>query len=312
MPTMKAVRIHTYGGLENLIYEDSARPTAEKGEILIRVHATAVSPFDCAVRAGHLSGWYSYSMPHILGLDVSGVVEEIGSGVAGFAAGDDVYARVDPARNGAYAEYVTVSMFDVASKPPSLDHPQAAALPQVGLTAWRALIEAADLSPGQTVLIHAAAGGVGSFAVQLAKWRGATVIGTASRHNHDFLYELGADRVIDYNTTRFEDLVSNVDVVLDSVGGDTLERSWSVLKPGGILLSIVQQPAEEKGATHGVRQQFVAAYPPAGDVLKDIATLVEAEYVKPVVSSVLTLQEIQRAQELVETNHMRGKLVLKI
>ena len=247
MSSMKAVRIHTYGSSDQLILEDAPRPTAGEGEVVIRIHATTVNPFDCAARAGYLSGWYPYSFPMILGLDVSGVIEEVGAGVTSFTPGDAVYARTDPALSGAYAEYVAVKASEVAAKPPSLDHLQAAALPHVGLTAWRMLMDAANIAAGQTVLIHAAAGGVGSMAVQLAKSRQAKVIGTASGNNQDFLRELGVDEAIDYSSTRFEDVVNNVDVVLDNVGGETQERSWKVLKTGGILLSIVQPPSEEKG-----------------------------------------------------------------
>lgn len=312
MTSMKAVRIHAYGDASALTYEDAPRPTAGEGELLIRVHATTANPFDCAARAGYVTGWYAYTFPLILGLDVSGVVEAVGAGVTDFAPGDDVYARADPARNGAYAEYIAVAASEVAAKPASLDHVQAAALPHVGLTAWRMLIDAANVAPGQTVLIHGAAGGVGSVAVQLAKWRGAKVIGTASAHNLDFLRELGVDEAIDYTTTPFEEVVGGVDVVLDTIGGDTQERSWGVLKPGGVLLSIVQPPSEETAAAHGVRQQFVGGFPPAGGPLKEIASLVESGHVKPIVSSILTLQDIQEATAMIEGKHVRGKVVLKV
>lgn len=312
MPPMKAVRIHSYGSTDNLLVEDAPRPIAGDGELLIRVHATSVNPFDCAARAGYLSGWYPYAFPLVLGLDVSGTVEAVGAGVAGYAVGDAVYARADPARNGAYAEFIALSSADVAPKPPALDDVAAASLPHVGLTAWRALIDAASLTDGQTVLIHAAAGGVGSLAVQLAKARGAKVIGTASSGNLDFVRSLGADEVVDYANTRFEDAVRDVDIVFDTVGGETQERSWAVLKPGGILVSIVQSPSADAAAAHGVRQGFVGAYPPAGDILREISNLVMGGQLKPVVSSVLPLAEIRQAHAQVEGRHVRGKLVLKI
>jgi NADPH:quinone reductase-like Zn-dependent oxidoreductase len=185
-------------------------------------------------------------------------------------------------------------------------------LPQVALTAWRSLIEAANLDKGQTVLIHGAAGGVGSLAVQLAKWRGAKVIGTSSGHNIDFLYELGVDETIDYTTTLFEEVVHDVDVVFDCIGGDTQERSWSVLKPGGILISIVQPPSVEKAAEYGVRQQFAVAHPPAGQVLQVIASLVASGDVKPIISDVFSLQDIQKAHDMVSGKHVRGKIVLQV
>lgn len=312
MVSMKAVRIHEYGGVDKLLYEDVPRPVAGDGEILIRVHATSVNPFDCVARAGYLTAYYDYALPTILGLDVSGVVEEVGPGVSDFVPGDVVYARADPARNGCYAEYVSIQASDAAAAPPSLDYLQAAALPQVALTAWRSLIEVADLSPGQTALIHGAAGGVGSIAVQLAKWRGAQVLGTCSNDNVGFLQELGVDGAIDYTITQFDDAVKDVDVVLDVIGGDTQERSWATLKPGGLLISIVQAPSEETAASHGVRQQMVAALPPAGEVLKQIASLVEAGHIKPILSTLLPLHEIQKAHTIVEARHGRGKTVLKV
>lgn len=312
MSSMKAVRIHNYGAADQLILEDAPRPTPAEGELLIRVHATAANPFDCAARAGYMSGWYPYSFPLTLGLDVSGVVEEVGDGVEGFAAGEEVWARANPASNGAYAEYVVVAASEVAAKPPSLDHLQAASIPHAGLTAWRMLIDAANVGEGHTVLIHAAAGGVGSLAVQLAKWRGARVIGTASAHNLEFVRELGADQVADYNLTPFEEVVQDVDIVLDTVGGQTQERSWKVLKPGGILLSIVQAPSQETADAHGVRQQFVGAFPPAGGVLRELAALVASGHLRPVVSTVLGLHETPKAHQMLEGRHVRGKLVLRV
>jgi NADPH:quinone reductase-like Zn-dependent oxidoreductase len=308
---MKAVRIHAYGSPEVLTYEDAPRPTAGENEVLIRIYATTVNPFDCAARAGYMSAYFNYTLPLILGTDVSGIIEAVGPGVTNFAPGDSVYARAGVTRDGAYAEYVAVSASDVAAKPQSLDHIHAAAIPHVILTAWQALIEAANLSKGQTLLIHGAAGGVGHVAVQLARWRGAKVIGTASI-NIDFLHELGVDQAIDYATTRFENAVSEVDVVLDLVGGDTQQRSWSVLKPGGILVSTVQPPSEDSAAAHGVRQQFISSAPPIGKVLTEIATMVDAGQIKPVVSTLLPLQEIRKAHELIEGRHTRGKIALRV
>lgn len=312
MASMKAVRIHAYGAAGVLTYEDAPRPVAGAGEVLIRVLATSVNLFDCVARAGYVSAYYPYTFPLILGLDVSGVVEEVGPGVIEFTPGDDVYARADPARNGAYAEYIAVAATDVAAKPSSLDYIQAAALPHVVLTAWRALIEAAALNAGQTILIHGAAGGVGHVAVQLAKSRGATVLGTASDKNLQFLRELGVDEAINYSSRPFEEVVRNVDVVLDTVGGDTQDRSWSVLKAGGVLVSIVEAPSEETAVAYGVRQKFMTALPPAGGILSEIASVVDSGQLKPFVSSTVGLPDIQKAHALVEGRHTRGKLILKI
>jgi NADPH:quinone reductase-like Zn-dependent oxidoreductase len=242
MTTMKAVRIHTYGGRDVLTYEDAPCPAVGEDDVVIRVHAAAVNPIDWVVRAGYVVAWFNHTLPLILGWDVSGVIEATGSGVTSFAVGDAVFARTDLNRNGAYAEYIAVRASEVVSKPHSLDHVEAAAVPHAALAAWKSLIDTAGLTSGQSVLIHRAAGGVGTFAVQLAKWRGAHVIGTASARNLDLLRQLGVDEAIDYNVTRFEDVVDNVDVVFDTMGGDVQERCWPVLKPGGMLVSIFEPP----------------------------------------------------------------------
>jgi NADPH:quinone reductase-like Zn-dependent oxidoreductase len=308
---MKAVRIHSYGGLDVLAYEDAPRPAAGEGEVLIRVHATSVNPFDCAVRAGYMTGYFNHSLPLVLGSDVAGVIEAVGPGAAGFQVGDAVYGRGGVFRDGANAEFVTVFASDVALKPKSLDFVHAAALPHVTLTAWQALFEMADLQKGQTVLIHGAAGGVGHIAVQLAKWRGAAVIGTASR-NLEFLRTLGVDQAIDYAATAFESVVGKVDVVLDTVGGDTQDRSWSVLKPGGMLVSVIQPPSAESAAKFGVRQAMVSSAPPIGKVLTKVAELVDAGLIKPHVAEVFPLGEIRKAHGLIEGKHTRGKIVLQV
>src|SRR5215207_5138972 len=307
---MKAVRIHTYGGREVLTYEDAPRPVPAEGEVLIRVHATSVNPFDCAARSGYLTSYFNYNLPLILGTDVSGTIEEVGAGVTNFAPGDSVYARAGVTRDGAYAEYVTLPATDVAFKPKSIDHIHAAALPHVTLTAWQALIEVAKLSEGQTILIHAAAGGVGHMAVQLSKIRGAKTIGTASV-NIDRLQEIQVDESIDYTMAAFEDSVRDVDVVLDLVGGDTQQRSWAVMRPGGILIATVQPPSAETAEAYGVRQHFVQTTPPIGEVLTEVATLVDSGQLKPHVSAVHPLHEIQKAHEMIENKHTHGKIVLQ-
>jgi NADPH:quinone reductase-like Zn-dependent oxidoreductase len=252
-----------------------------------------------------------YSLPLIPGWDLSGVVEKVGSGVTRFQKGAEVYTRPDIARNGAYAQYIVARGSEVALKPKSLDHLHAAVVPQAALTAWQALFDTAELQPGQKLLVHAAAGGVGHFAVQLAKWKGAHVIGTASKKNHDLLRELGVDETIDYTTERFEDVAREVDVVLDTIAGDTQERSWQVLKKGGILVSILKRPSPEKAAAHEARGGYVFVQPNAAE-LAEIATLIDSGKLKPVVETVLPLSEARRAQELNQAGHTRGKIVLRV
>lgn len=311
MATMKAVRIHSYGGPEVLVYEDAPRPTPGEGEVLIRVHAAGVNPLDWKVREGYLKSSLNYPLPVIPGWDVSGVVEQVGAGVTQPKVGDAVYALPNMTRNGAYAEYIAVNASEVAPKPNTLDHVQAAAVPLGALTAWQALFDVANLSSGQTVLIHAAAGGVGTFALQFAKWKGARVIGTASARNADFLRELGAEEAIDYKATRFEDAVKDVDVVLDTLGGDTQERSWGVLKKGGVLVSTVGPPSSETAAQYGVRGLPVFVQP-SGKQLTEIAKLIDAGQVKPIVETVLPLTEARQAHGMSQSGRTRGKIVLRV
>jgi NADPH:quinone reductase-like Zn-dependent oxidoreductase len=308
---MKAVRIHQYGGPEVLKYEEAARPNLLPDDVLIRVHGAGVNPVDWKVREGYLKERVHHSLPLILGWDVSGVVEATGSAVSRFKAGDELYSRPDLARDGAYAEYIAVREAEAALKPKSIDHIHAAAIPLAGLTAWQSLFDAAKLSSGERVLIHAAAGGVGTFAVQLAKWKGAYVIGTASARNRDFVRELGVDEVIDYQTTKFENAVRDVGVVLDTIGGDTQQRSWKVLKPGGILVSIISPPSEDMAKAHGVRQAYVFIEPNAFE-LTEIAKLVDSGKLRSVVETILPLSAARRGQEISKSGHARGKIVLRV
>ena len=311
MEYMKAVRIHQYGGPEVLVFEDAPRPVPGFAEVLSRVHAAGINPIDWKIRAGHLKDVRPYAFPLILGWDLSGVVEAIGPGTGKFKKGDEVYSRPDSARNGAYAEYITVKESEVAVKPRSIDHVQAGAIPLACLTAWQAIFDTGGLSAGQRILIHGAAGGVGSFAVQLAKWKGAYVIGTASARNQSYLRELGVDEPIDYEKDRFEDLVRSVEVVFDTIGGDTQKRSWKVLQKGGILVSIAAPPSAEEAAKSGVRQAFILMTPNSSE-LTEIAKLVDIGKLKPVVETVLPLTDARRAHELSQTGHTRGKIVLRV
>lgn len=309
--TMKAVRIHDFGGLDVLRLEEVPRPQPGPGEVLVRVHAAGVNPVDRLVREGAMRGQLNQRLPLTLGWDVSGVVEETGPGVARLKKGDAIYAHPDMARDGAYAEFMVVRESEAALKPRSLGHVQAAAVPLAGLVAWQALYDTAQLQKGQTVLIHGAAGGVGTLAVQLAKARGAYVIATASARNHAYLRLLGADQVLDYHTTRFEEVVSGVDVVLDPIGEDTLARSFRVLKRGGVLVSLVEEPPQEKARAYGVRAVHVFVHPSAQQ-LTELARLIDAGRLAPHVSDVLPLADARRAHERGQSGHARGKLVLRV
>lgn len=311
MTTMKAVRIHRYGGPEVLVFEDAPKPRIAADEVLIKVHAAGVNPVDWKIREGMLQGVLEHTLPLVLGWDVSGVVESVGSAVTLLKPGHEVYSRPEIARDGAYAEYIAVKASEVALKPRSIDPVCAAGVPLAALTAWQSLFDAAGLTTGQTVLVHAAAGGVGSFAVQLAKTRGARVIGTASEGNQGFLSGLGADEVIDYRTTRFEDVVRGVDVVLDTLGGETQARSWQVLKRGGVLVSIVEPPPEGEAERHGARGAFVFVQPDAGQ-LTEIGNLIDAGKIRSIVDTVLPLSQFRRAHELSQAGHVRGKIVLQL
>ncbi|GAC1469755.1 MAG: NADP-dependent oxidoreductase [Chamaesiphon sp.] len=308
---MKAARIHAYGGSEALVYEDAPRPQPESGQVLIRVQAAGINPLDWKIRSGYMKQMMDFPLPLILGIDVAGTVEAVGEGVTHLQIGQEVYGMADMALSGAYAEYALAREGAIAPKPKTLDYVQAASVPVVAMTAWQALFQVGGLEAGQTVLIHAAAGGVGIFAVQFAKLKGARVIGTASAVNLDFVRGLGVDEVIDYKATRFEEAVSDVDMVLDTLGGETQERSWSVLKPGGILVSTVYPPSQETAVQRGVRAGMVMVQPDSA-LLKEIATLLDSGQVKTVVAQVLPLDRVSQAHELSQGGHVRGKLVLQV
>jgi NADPH:quinone reductase-like Zn-dependent oxidoreductase len=309
---MKAVRFHEYGGPEVLNYEDAPMPEAGAGEVLVRVHATSVNPVDWKIRAGYLRAFREYPLPFILGWDVSGVVESVGPGITQWKAGDEVFGKPDLARNGAYAEYVAVREGEIARKPEALDHVHAAALPLAGLTAWQALFDVAELKAGQKVLIHAAAGGVGSLAVQFAKLKGLFVAGTASGRNQSLLKELGVDQPVDYETTRFEDVVQDADAVVDALGGETRIRSWKALKKGGIVAALIGGPPTDEGAKAlGVRQTVMWVQPNQAE-LAEIGSLAASGKIRVLIDAVLPLQEAARAHEMSQTERTRGKIVLEV
>jgi NADPH:quinone reductase-like Zn-dependent oxidoreductase/CubicO group peptidase (beta-lactamase class C family) len=309
--TMLAVRISEFGGPDVLRYEEAPRPAPGPGELLVQVHAAAVNPVDTGVRAGHAQGIAHARLPYIPGYDLSGVVVEVGEGVTRFSPGDEVFAMLHLRRGGAYAEYAIVKDAEAAAKPATVSHAEAASLPLVALTAWQALFDTADLQAGETVLIHAGAGGVGSIAAQLAKWRGATVIATASEANHEFLRSLGVDVVIDYRTQRFEDVARDVDVVLDPIGGDTQVRSLGTLRDGGRMVGLVGLTPTARSPDRGIRATAILVDPDSAQ-LRRIAELVDAGHVRPIVSHLLPLDQAPDAHRQSETGRTRGKIVLEV
>lgn len=307
MATMRAVRFHEYGPPTALVVDEVERPQAGKGQVLVRVHAAGVNPVDWKFRKGLLKDYMPLDLPHTGGLDLSGVVEEVGPEVAGFQKGQAVFGR----GTGAYAEYALVDAATLALKPDVLSFEEAATIPVGAATAWAALFEGANIQAGQRVLIQGAAGGVGLWAVQLAHWKGAHVIATTSTDNVDFVRSLGADEVIDYKTTQFEDVASDVDAVIDTVGGELEPRSWPVLKKGGVLVEVAGMASEEMAKEHGVRVGAFTSQPTTA-VLQEISTLIEAGTIHPEVGRVFPLSEIVQAHALSETGHGRGRIVVKV
>ena len=309
-PIMKAIVIHEYGAPNVLKYEDVPRPEPKEDQILVRVVAAGVNPVDGMIRSGMFAN-EKRAFPVILGGDVAGVVEKVGSKITKFKAGDPVFAYVSLDNSGGYAQYALVTEREAAPKPKSLMYVEAAAVPIVAMTAWQALVDTAKLSAGQTMLIHGGSGGVGSFAIQIAKARGAKVIATASTANQDFLKQLGADVAIDYTKQKFEDIAKDVDVVLDSIGGETLARSYGVVKKGGIIVSLVARPKESELEKHGIRGAALNVEPNSEE-LTEIGKLIDDKKIKVIVSQTFPLSEAMKAQEQVATGHTRGKIVLKI
>src|SRR5499427_921690 len=308
-PKMRAVVAHEYGAPDVLKIEQIQRPEPNYDEALVRVIASSVNPADPLTLSGKYAKEFGTHLPLIAGYDISGVVEKTGANVTKLKVGDAVYGY--PTFGGGWADYVTVKESEVAKKPRSLNFVESAAIPMGALTAWQALVDVAKLQPGQTILIHGGSGGVGSFAIQIAKARGARVIATASTANQDLLKQLGADVAVDYTKTKFEDVAKDVDAVLDPVGKDTLARSYGVVKKGGIVMSLVARPDPAELQKHGIRGTGISSHPDAND-LTEIAQLIDAGKIKPTVTQVLALTDAVKAQQQAETHHTRGKVVLRI
>ncbi len=307
MATMKAVRVSSFGGPEVMREEPVPVPEPGTGELLVRVYAASVNPVDYKTSTGQYPPVTEDDLPIILGRDIAGRVEVCGSGVGDFTPGDDVYALL-PNNRGAFTEQVAIPAETAASKPDTLDYVHAAAVPLAGLTAWQGLFDYGELQAGQRVLIHGGGGGVGHYAVQFAKVRGAEVIATASGDDLEFVRELGADRVIDYHE-QFEAQVSDVDLVLDLVGGETQQRSWQVLKPGGVMVSTLGEPADaDERDAEGIG--FLVQ--PNGRELAEIARLIDEGRVRVTVQETFPLDRVPDAEQRLRDSHVRGKLVIKV
>ena len=308
---MKAVRIHARGGPEQLVYEDAPKPVPRRSEALVRVLAAGVTPTELAWQSAYTTRDGSDRLPAVPGHEFAGIVEMLAPEATDVNPGAAVYALSDFWRDGADAEYVAIMASALAPKPQTLDFVQAAAVPLSALTAWQALFDHGKLASGQKILIHGATGGVGSFAVQLARWRGARVIGTASSANLGFLGTLGADEVIDYTAVRFEDVVRDVDVVLDTVGGETLERSWPVVRRNGVIVTTAGAISRTRAAEYGVRGvSFIVK--PSWQQLMELGKLIDGGSVRPIVSAVFPLAQARQAFERGAAGHNRGKLVLSV
>jgi NADPH:quinone reductase-like Zn-dependent oxidoreductase len=296
------------------VYEDAPRPELGAGDALIRVHATGITPAELTWADTYRNCDGSERLPAIPGHEVCGVVESLAPDVTDVSLGDEVYALTSFCRDGAAAEYVATHAADLAPKPKTLSPVQAAAVPLSALTVWQAFFEHAGLAPGQRVLIHGAAGGIGAFAIQIARCHGAYAVGTASAENRDFLLGLGANEVVDYRHVHFEQSVRDMDVVLDTIGGGTRERSWQVLKPGGILVSLPEPIPEREAAVHGKRGRrgvfFIVR--PDREQLGQIATLIDSGAVRPVIAETIPLAQARYAFERGVVGHTRGKLVLAV
>ena len=332
---MKAFVIDRYGSNDGVRFGAMPDPELRDDDVLVQIHTASVNPLDLKIRNGKLKLILPYHLPLILGNDLAGVVVRVGSRVRRFKPGDEVYARPDQDRIGAFAEFISMNEDAVANKPKELTMEEAASIPLVGLTAWQALIERANLKAGQKVLIHAGSGGVGTFAIQLAKHVGAIVATTTSTANLDLVKRLGADIVVDYRKDDFETILRDYDVVLDTLGGETLEKSVRVLKPGGKLISISGPPdpafakdigsswslrlvmrllsyrIRKKAKRHQVSYSFLFMRA-SGDQLREIGSLIDSGIIRPVVDRVFPFESTKEALAYVEKGRAKGKVIVKV
>src|SRR5215469_13984373 len=310
-PTMKAIVAHEWGGPEVLKVGDVLLPEPKENEILIKSFAAGVNSFDGTLLSGKYAKVFGTQLPWIPGYDVAGTVEKVGVSVKRFKTGDPVYAFISIPNGGGYAEYTLAKENQAALKPATLSFAEAAAVPSVALTAWQSLVDKANVQPGQTVLIQGASGGVGMFAIPIAKIHGAKVFATASTANQDFLKQLGTDVAIDYKTQKFEDIAKDVDVVVDGVGGETLKRSYAIVKKGGILVALVGRVDQAELDKYGIRGvSLEAEY--NGDQLAEMGRLIDAKKIKVIISETLPLANAGKALAKADTGHARGKIVLTV
>jgi NADPH:quinone reductase-like Zn-dependent oxidoreductase len=303
---MQVIKVQDYGGADLLKLETAPRPVPQAEQVLVRMYAAGVHPADWKYRSGIYKAWMPLTFPWTPGLDGAGVIEAVGPGVTAFKPGQAVYGRI----SASYAEYALAPAADLVPKPANLSFDQAGAVPVGALTAWGVVVDGAAIQPGQRVLVQGAAGGVGLFVVQLARWKGAHVIGVASAKNADFVRSLGAEQVIDYQAGPFEKSLHDLDVVIDTVGGEISERSLQVLRKDGVFITVAGMPPEEKAKAMGLR--VAKGSRPGPQELRQISQLIETEKIRPVVGPVFPLAEAGKAQALSEIGHGRGRIILHI
>jgi NADPH:quinone reductase-like Zn-dependent oxidoreductase len=310
---MKAIVIDNYGEISELKEREMPKPIPKDNQVLIEMHATSINPIDWKVRRGYLKEMMPFEFPIILGWDAAGIVEDVGSEVTAFKVGDRVFSRPNTTARGTYAEFIVAEEDLVANIPNNIGFEEAAAMPLAGLTAWQCLVDFSEIKSGDKVLIHAGSGGVGSLAIQIAKSFGAYVASTASGRNEELLKSLGVDKFIDYQNTAFETVLSEYDIVFDTMGGAIQEKSFIVLKNGGKLVSIVAPPNEEKAKEKNIKAGFVWLQP-NGKQLQQLADLMGKGSLKSIVGHVYHFSDkgLQQAHELSESHHAKGKIVVKI
>ncbi len=308
---MKAARLHIRGGSEQLVLEDVPKPFLKEGDALVKIVASGITHDELGWGPTYLDESSNERLPSIPGHEFSGIIDYLPQGFNRLAVGDEVYGLTSFYRDGTAAEYVAVPAVLLCPKPLSLSHIQAAAVPLSALTAMQGLFTHGGLTSHKRILIHGAAGGVGCFAIQFAKWSSAHVVGTCSARNVQFVKEMGADEVIDYNATQFEKVVGDVDIVFDTIGGDTRSRSWQIIKKSGVLVTIASEYSPDLSIKYGVKGKFFIVQPDHVQ-LKVIASLIDRSIVKPVIQQVFPLEQIKEAFELGNKKHNRGKIVISI